>query len=87
MSEMMTASRRSFDYLALPLPLLLLLEGTGTATSIWIDVIPSMLSRPSLQLDADAMWMRVQSMPLFAADAGSWIDVTLLQRADGRARG
>jgi NAD-dependent dihydropyrimidine dehydrogenase PreA subunit len=48
---------------------------------------PSMLSRPSLQLDADAMQMRVQSMPLVAADAGSWIDVTLLRRADGRARG
>jgi hypothetical protein len=45
---------------------------------------PSMLSRPSLQLDADAMQMRVQSMPLFAADAGSWIDVILLRRVDGR---
>ena len=29
----------------------------------------------------------VASMPLVATDVGSWIDVTLLRRRDGRARG
>jgi hypothetical protein len=37
---------------------------------------PSMLSRPSLQLDADAMQMRVQSMPLAEIDGGSCVWVS-----------